>query len=33
MAGYILAKSFFCVFMDQDGINSQKKSEVNIQPS
>ena len=34
--GWILAKLFFCVFMDRDGVeskNSQRRSEANIQPS
>ena len=34
--GWILAKFFFCVFVDRDGdrsINSQKENEANIQPS
>ena len=34
--GWILAKFFFCVFVDRDEvevhINSQKKNEANIQP-
>ena len=28
MAGYILAKFFFCVFMDQDGIKVRDGAEV-----
>ena len=32
MAGY-WPSSFFCVFMDRDEINTQKKNETNIQPS
>ena len=34
--GWILAESFFCEFMDRDGveaINMQKKNEANIKPS
>ena len=34
--GWIMAKFFFCVFMDRDEvevINSQKKKDANIQPS
>ena len=35
--GWILAKFFFCVFMDRDGVEvhklAKKKNEANIQPS
>ena len=35
--GWILAKFFFCVFMDRDEVevhkNAKKKNEANIQPS